>query len=69
MKGGPYKLLKSLRLWKAHIGDDGAASIAEVEFFYILCYYLLFFGERFISLTTGFAAGWGRSEVILPGTT
>lgn len=27
MKGGPYKLLKSLRLWKCHIGDDGAASI------------------------------------------
>lgn len=30
MKGGPYKLLKSLRLWRANCGDDGAAAIAEV---------------------------------------
>jgi hypothetical protein len=29
MKGGPYKLLSSLRLWKANIGDDGAASIVS----------------------------------------
>ncbi len=27
MKGGPYKLLSSLRLWKGNIGDDGAASV------------------------------------------
>lgn len=27
MKGGPYKLLKFIRLWKCHVGDDGAASI------------------------------------------
>lgn len=30
MKGGPYKLLTSLRMWKSNVGDDGAASIAEV---------------------------------------
>mmetsp|Transcript_6195 Transcript_6195/g.6363 ORF Transcript_6195/g.6363 Transcript_6195/m.6363 type:complete len:344 (+) Transcript_6195:173-1204(+) len=30
MKGGPYKLLKSLRIWKSNIGDDGTAAIAEV---------------------------------------
>ena len=30
MKGGPYKLLKSLRMWRSNTGDDGAASIAEV---------------------------------------
>eukprot|EP01041_Mallomonas_annulata_P001121 gene1121-2181_t len=30
MKGGPYKLLKSIRIWRSQIGDDGAASIAEV---------------------------------------
>lgn len=29
MKGGPYKLLTSLRLWKTNIGDDGAASIVR----------------------------------------
>jgi len=30
MKGGPYKLLTSLRLWKANIGDEGAQAVAEV---------------------------------------
>lgn len=30
MKGGPYKLLTSLRMWKAGCADDGATSIAEV---------------------------------------
>lgn len=30
MKGGPYKLLQSIRIWKSNIGDDGAAAIAEV---------------------------------------
>lgn len=30
MKGGPYKLLKYLRIWKTCIGDEGAAAIAEV---------------------------------------
>ena len=30
MKGGPYKLLKSIRVWKSYIGDEGAAAIAEV---------------------------------------
>lgn len=30
MKGGPYKLLKFLRIWKSKIGDEGVASIAEV---------------------------------------
>lgn len=30
MKGGPYKKLKSLRLWGTHCSDDGAAAIAEI---------------------------------------
>ena len=30
MRGGPYRLIKSLRLWRAHCGDEGARSIAEV---------------------------------------
>jgi len=30
MKGGPYKLLSSLRIWRANIGDEGTQSIAEV---------------------------------------
>jgi hypothetical protein len=29
MKGGPYKLLKSLRLWKSNCEDDGAAAIVS----------------------------------------
>lgn len=30
MHGGPYRLMKSLRLWRARCGDEGARSIAEV---------------------------------------
>jgi hypothetical protein len=30
MKGGPYKLLKSIRIWRSNVGDEGAASIAEI---------------------------------------
>lgn len=30
MRGGPYRLIKSLRLWRAQCGDEGARSIAEV---------------------------------------
>ncbi|CAM9861997.1 unnamed protein product [Scytosiphon promiscuus] len=30
MRGGPYRLIKSLRLWRAHCGDEGTRSIAEV---------------------------------------
>ena len=30
MKGGPYKLLKSLRIWKSNVGDDGAAAIVSL---------------------------------------
>ena len=30
VKGGPYKLIQSIRLWRCHSGDDGAAAIAEV---------------------------------------
>jgi len=30
MKGGPYKLLKSIRLWRTNCGDDGTAAISEV---------------------------------------
>ena len=29
MKGGPYKLLSSLRIWRSNIGDEGTQSIAE----------------------------------------
>ena len=29
MKGGPYKLLRSLRIWRSNIGDDGAASVVR----------------------------------------
>ena len=29
MKGGPYKLLNSLRMWRANCGDDGASSIVR----------------------------------------
>ncbi len=32
MKGGPYKLLKSLRIWRSEIGDDGAAAIVWKTF-------------------------------------
>ena len=27
MKGGPYKLLKSIRIWRSNCCDDGAAAI------------------------------------------
>jgi len=30
MKGGPYKLLNSLRFWRTNVTDDGCAAIAEV---------------------------------------
>lgn len=30
MRGGPYRLIRSLRLWRAHCGDEGARSIAEL---------------------------------------
>jgi len=30
MKGGPYKLLNSLRFWRTNVNDDGCAAIAEV---------------------------------------
>jgi Leucine Rich repeat len=30
MKGGPYKLLKGLRLWRANCGDEGTRSLAEL---------------------------------------
>jgi hypothetical protein len=29
MKGGPYKLLSSLRIWKSNVGDDGTAAIVS----------------------------------------
>jgi len=35
MKGGPYKLIKSIRLWRTHCSDDGAAAIVKVIFFSI----------------------------------
>ncbi len=30
MKGGPYKLLQSIRIWRSNSSDDGSAAIAEV---------------------------------------
>ncbi|CAM9998429.1 unnamed protein product, partial [Phaeothamnion confervicola] len=30
MRGGSYKLLKSLRMWRARCGDDGTACLAEL---------------------------------------
>ena len=30
VKGGPYKLINSIRLWRSNIGDDGVGAIAEV---------------------------------------
>eukprot|EP01038_Epipyxis_sp_PR26KG_P014261 gene14261-19135_t len=30
MKGGPYKLLKSIRIWRSNCSDDGAAAVAEL---------------------------------------
>ena len=30
MKGGPYKLLESVRIWRSNSGDDGCMAIAEV---------------------------------------
>lgn len=30
MRGGPYRPIKSLRLWRAKCGDEGARSIAEI---------------------------------------
>jgi len=30
MKGGPYKLLKSIRIWRSNCSDDGTAAIAEI---------------------------------------
>jgi hypothetical protein len=29
MKGGPYKLLQAIRIWKSNVGDDGAAAIVS----------------------------------------
>jgi hypothetical protein len=29
MKGGPYKLLKFIRIWRSNICDDGAAAIVR----------------------------------------
>jgi hypothetical protein len=31
MKGGPYKLLKSIRIWKSNIGDEGVNSIVSSD--------------------------------------
>jgi hypothetical protein len=30
MKGGPYKLLECVRIWRSNAGDDGVGAIAEV---------------------------------------
>jgi hypothetical protein len=31
MKGGPYKLLTSIRMWRANASDDGVAAIVSVS--------------------------------------
>lgn len=36
MKGGPFKLLKSIRIWRSNVGDDGAASIVSEEQSYVV---------------------------------
>lgn len=33
MKGGPYKLLNSLRMWRSNASDDGVAAV--VSFFFV----------------------------------
>ena len=43
MKGGPYKLLNSLRMWRANCSDDGAAAIVS----YLVIVKLLSPAERF----------------------
>ena len=30
MKGGPFKLVNSIRLWRTNVGEEGAAAIAEI---------------------------------------
>lgn len=30
MKGGPYKLLKSLRFWRTNVGDEGTSAIVSL---------------------------------------
>lgn len=30
MKGGPYKLVKSIRIWRSNCSDDGAAAIVRI---------------------------------------
>jgi hypothetical protein len=47
MKGGPYKLLKSLRIWKSNIGDEGATAIVYSNLFtVIIVYYNYHFNRR-----------------------
>lgn len=33
MKGGPYKLLKSIRIWKSNCSDDGAAALVLITIY------------------------------------
>ena len=30
MKGGPYKLLKSIRIWRSNCSDDGTSAIVRI---------------------------------------
>ncbi len=34
MKGGAYKLLKSIRMWRTNCGDDGTAAFVIILFFF-----------------------------------
>ena len=31
MKGGPYKRLRSIRIWRSNCSDDGAAAIVRID--------------------------------------
>lgn len=36
MKGGPYKKLTSIRMWRANASDDGASAIVRIFIFLLL---------------------------------
>jgi hypothetical protein len=36
MKGGPYKKLASIRMWRANTSDDGASAIVSAQSAFIL---------------------------------
>lgn len=42
MKGGPYKLLKSLRIWRSNCADDGACAIVRADIVLLFKYFVVF---------------------------